>query len=59
MNFEEHEIIELYETKVKKSKEYFNKSLSSYCPINGWNNSWRGNYASILQKDLTNYYASI
>ncbi len=42
MNFEEHEIIELYETKVKKSPEYFSKILYNYCPIKKWNNTWKG-----------------
>ena len=41
MNFEEYEIIELYKTKVKKSKEYFNLSIPKNCPVKKWNNSWR------------------
>lgn len=33
MNFEENEIIELYNKKVKKSNEYFNLSIPINCPI--------------------------
>jgi len=41
MNFKENEIIEIYNKKVKKPKEYFNLSIPKNCPVKKWNNNWR------------------
>ena len=39
--FSEEEIKEIYENKVKKSHDYFNKELPKKCPSKKWNFSWK------------------
>lgn len=41
MIFEEDEIINIYENKVKKDINYFNKKLIKECPVKKWNFSWK------------------
>lgn len=41
MNFSEKDIIDLYNTKVKKDANYFKKGLIK-CPVKSFNYSWKG-----------------